>query len=98
MKGATHFFQSIWDTIQNKQEEGIYNTVCLVVLLALPFLLFMICIIICCHYGCCCCSRKPPPAGQQQVKKRKKKKNQVDDLWISTKPKSMMMEMGPVPV
>nr|XP_010334403.1 uncharacterized protein KIAA0040 homolog [Saimiri boliviensis boliviensis]XP_039316035.1 uncharacterized protein KIAA0040 homolog [Saimiri boliviensis boliviensis]XP_039316036.1 uncharacterized protein KIAA0040 homolog [Saimiri boliviensis boliviensis]XP_039316037.1 uncharacterized protein KIAA0040 homolog [Saimiri boliviensis boliviensis] len=93
MERISAFFSSVWDTILAKHQEGIYNTICLGVLLGLPLLVIITLLFICCH---CCCSR-PGKRGQQpeQNKKKKKKKKAEDDLWISAQPKLLQMEKRP---
>ncbi|XP_068098645.1 uncharacterized protein KIAA0040 homolog [Hyperolius riggenbachi] len=95
MEQITAFFQSISDKLQNKHEQGLYNSICLGVLLALPLLVLIISSIICCHF-CCCRTRKSntlkPPPG-----KKKKKKNDEEDFWIPSpqaKP-IMLVEKSP---
>lgn len=41
MERISAFFSSIWDTILTKHQEGIYNTICLGVLLGLPLLVII---------------------------------------------------------
>ncbi|XP_075689184.1 uncharacterized protein KIAA0040 homolog [Rhinoderma darwinii] len=94
MEQINVFFRRISDMIQYKHEQGIYNTICLGVLLALPLLVLLITSIICCHF-CCCRNRKSktlkPPPG-----KKKKKKNEEEDFWIpSPQAKSIMLEKVP---
>ncbi|KAG8436840.1 hypothetical protein GDO86_007794 [Hymenochirus boettgeri] len=88
------FFQSIYDFLKEKHQDGIYNTICLSVLLALPLLMLLIVSIICCHY-CCCRTKKNLLLNPKLGNKRKKKKEE-EDLWI-TNPhsKSLMLEKLP---
>ncbi|KAM8813444.1 uncharacterized protein KIAA0040 homolog [Rhynchonycteris naso] len=95
MEKVSSFFSDIWDTILTKHQEGLYNTVCLGVILGLPLLVVITLIFICCH---CCCSR-PGKSGQQPErsvgkgkKKKKKKKKGEEDLWISAQPKLLQLE------
>ncbi|CAH6789349.1 4930523C07Rik [Phodopus roborovskii] len=95
MERNSSFFNSIWETIQTRHERGIFNTVCLAVLLGLPLVVVLTLLFVCCH---CCCSR-PPKNGQQsdqnKKKKKKKKKKKDEDLWISAQPKLLQMEKRP---
>lgn len=97
------FFNSILELIRTKHEEGIFNTVCLAVLLGLPFVVLIAFIFICCHY--CFCSRQrksrkggPSSSGQlhaERNKKKKKKKRDEEDLWISAQPKLLLLDKRP---
>lgn len=97
------FFNSILELIRTKHEEGVFNTICLVVLLGLPFVVLIAFIFICCH--CCFCSRKgqrnkggPSSNGQlhaERNKKKKKKKKDEEDLWISAQPKLLLLDKRP---
>ncbi|XP_054021571.1 uncharacterized protein KIAA0040 homolog [Dryobates pubescens] len=98
------FFNSILELIRTKHEEGIFNTVCLVVLLGLPFVVLIAFIFICCH--CCFCSQRrerrkkggPSSNGQlhaERNKKKKKKKKDEEDLWISAQPKLLLLDKRP---
>nr|XP_004027985.3 uncharacterized protein KIAA0040 homolog [Gorilla gorilla gorilla]XP_004027987.3 uncharacterized protein KIAA0040 homolog [Gorilla gorilla gorilla]XP_004027989.3 uncharacterized protein KIAA0040 homolog [Gorilla gorilla gorilla]XP_018882462.2 uncharacterized protein KIAA0040 homolog [Gorilla gorilla gorilla] len=95
MERISTFFSSIWDTILTKHQEGIYNTICLGVLLGLPLLVIITLLFICCH----CCWSPPGKTGQQpeknKKKKKKKKKKDEEDLWISAQPKLLQMEKRP---
>ncbi|XP_018411047.1 PREDICTED: uncharacterized protein KIAA0040 homolog [Nanorana parkeri] len=94
MEHINAFFQSIYKEIQTKHEHGIYNSICLGVLLALPLLVLFISSIICCHY-CCCRTRKSNTLKPSPVKK-KRKKNEEEDLWItSPQSKSILLEKVP---
>ncbi|XP_023566136.1 uncharacterized protein KIAA0040 homolog [Octodon degus] len=91
MEKISSFFSSIWDTIMAKHEEGIFNTICLAVLLGLPVVMILTLFFICCH---CCWSR----AGKnrpQTDRHKKKKKGDEEDLWISAQPKLLQMEKRP---
>ncbi|XP_017651845.1 uncharacterized protein KIAA0040 homolog [Nannospalax galili] len=94
MERISSFFSSIWETILIKHQEGLFNTVCLAVLLGLPLLVVLTLIFICCH---CCCSRPAKSCQQSEQNKRKKKKKKKDeeDLWISAQPKLLQMEKRP---
>ncbi|XP_053806147.1 uncharacterized protein KIAA0040 homolog [Vidua chalybeata] len=101
------FFNSILELIRTKHEEGIFNTICLAVLLGLPLVVLLTFIFICCH--CCFCRRRggstgkggPSSNGQlhaeRNKKKKKKKKKQQDeeDLWISAQPKLLLLDKRP---
>ncbi|XP_075143213.1 uncharacterized protein KIAA0040 homolog [Leptodactylus fuscus] len=94
MESINSFFQRIYDKILDKHEQGIYNTICLGVLLALPVFVLLISSIICCHF-CCCRTRKSNTLKPAQGKK-KKKKNEEEDFWIpSPQAKSIMLEKVP---
>ncbi|XP_078394481.1 uncharacterized protein KIAA0040 homolog [Cetorhinus maximus] len=89
------FIKSMWELIVVKHNEGVYNSVCLVILLILPLLLLILAVCLCCHWCCCdrescckCCHR------QQETNKKKK----LDDLWIPSQPQPIMMESLSVPV
>lgn len=73
MEPINAFFRRIYDMIQYKHEQGIYNTICLGVLLALPLLVLLITSIICCHF-CCCRTRKSQMLKPQPSKKKKEKR------------------------
>ncbi|XP_036773985.1 uncharacterized protein KIAA0040 homolog [Manis pentadactyla] len=91
------FFSAIWDTILTKHQEGLFNTVCLGIILGLPLLVVLTLLFICCH----CCWSQPGMSGQQpeqnkgKKKKKKKKKKAEEDLWISAQPKLLQMEKRP---
>ncbi|XP_010578953.1 uncharacterized protein KIAA0040 homolog [Haliaeetus albicilla] len=99
------FFNSILELIRTKHEEGVFNTVCLAVLMGLPFVVLIAFIFICCH--CCFCSRRgesrkkggPSSNGQlhaeKNKKKKKKKKKDEEDLWISAQPKLLLLDKRP---
>ncbi|KAM6454138.1 uncharacterized protein KIAA0040 homolog isoform 1-T4 [Liasis olivaceus] len=102
MEQISNFFHSIWSFICLKHQEGIYNTVCLAVLLGLPVLVLLVGMFICCH--CCFCGRqqrdKSSPSSPTQGKRRnnimkKKKKKKEEDLWISAQPKVLLLEKRP---
>lgn len=88
------FFSAIWDIILIKHQEGLFNTICLGVILALPLLVVVTLLFVCCH----CCWNRPGKSGQpgrSQGKKKKKKKAAEEDLWISAQPKLLQMEKRP---
>ncbi|KAG8515760.1 hypothetical protein J0S82_010842 [Galemys pyrenaicus] len=94
MEKISAFFNSIWDIISTKHQEGLYNTICLGVVLGLPLLVIITLLFICCH---CCCSR-PGKSGRQSEQnkgKKKKKKKGEEDLWISAQPKFLQLEKRP---
>ncbi|XP_072854330.2 uncharacterized protein KIAA0040 homolog [Pogona vitticeps] len=102
MEQISNFFHSIWIFIHTKHQEGIYNTICLAVLLGLPALVVLVGIFICCH--CCFCDRRQKDSGRyssrspSQGKKRNKmirKKKKEEDLWISAQPKLLLLEKRP---
>lgn len=92
MEKMSSFFGAIWDTILTKHEAGLFNSICLGVILGLPLLVLVTLLFICCH---CCCSR-PCESGRQpprnKGKKKKKKKKAEEDLWISAQPKLLQLE------
>ncbi|XP_076151347.1 uncharacterized protein KIAA0040 homolog [Alosa pseudoharengus] len=90
------FFSDLWNTATSKHDQGIYNTVCLVVLLALPLVVLATALVVCCHCCCCrhdrccgCCrgSGGEDGAGGHRAEKRRKKNGKAknEDLWISVK-------------
>lgn len=94
MKQIVEFFSELWMLLITKHNEGIYNTVCAVVLLMLPLLFFFTSLIVCCHFcsslcrgcDCCCCRDSTTLAGTQVEKTKKKNGAQSEkDLWISVK-------------
>ncbi|XP_054068933.1 uncharacterized protein KIAA0040 homolog [Rissa tridactyla] len=99
------FFNSILELIRTKHEEGVFNTVCLAVLMGLPFVVIIAFIFICCH--CCFCSqvgesrKKGGTSSNGQMhaernkKKKKKKKKDEEDLWISAQPKLLLLDKRP---
>ncbi|XP_061490147.1 uncharacterized protein KIAA0040 homolog [Rhineura floridana] len=101
MEQISHFFHSIWTFIHSKHQEGIYNTVCLAVLMGLPTLVLLVAIFVCCH--CCFCGWRQKDSGSyitggpSQSKKRNKmmRKKKEEDLWISAQPKVLMLEKRP---
>jgi flagellar biosynthesis component FlhA len=95
MENISSFFNNIWKTILTKHQEGIFNTICLAVLLGLPLLVVLTLLFICCH----CCWSQPGKSSKQpeqnKRKKKKKKKKDEEDLWISAQPKLLQMEKRP---
>ncbi|XP_032048702.1 uncharacterized protein KIAA0040 homolog [Aythya fuligula] len=102
------FFNSILELIRTKHKEGVFNTVCLVVLMGLPFVVLIASIFICCH----CCfsswrrrrqnrkkggpsSKGQPHADKNKKNKKKKKKKDEEDLWISAQPKLLLLDKRP---
>ncbi|XP_030631893.1 uncharacterized protein KIAA0040 homolog [Chanos chanos] len=95
------FFNEIWSLVSNKHNQGIYNTVCLVVLLALPLVMLFTAFMVCCHCCCCrrancvpCCRRKDDttvsdPKSEKKKKKKKNSSQKAEDLWISVKTEPM---------
>lgn len=78
------FFHKLWTFTSQKHEQGVYNTVCLVVLLILPLMVLLTLLAVCCH--CCCCTRDSITCKKNKSEKKKIKKNknvQKEDLWIS---------------
>ncbi|XP_037644151.1 uncharacterized protein KIAA0040 homolog [Sebastes umbrosus] len=85
------FFNQLWSFATEKHNQGVYNTVCLVVLLTLPLLVLLTTLVVCCHCcccrhanSCCCCCgfRGSMATARSETKKRK---NSTEDLWISVK-------------
>ncbi|XP_010226906.1 PREDICTED: uncharacterized protein KIAA0040 homolog [Tinamus guttatus] len=98
------FFNSILELIRTKHEEGVFNTVCLAVLLGLPVVVLIVFVFICCH--CCFCSRRGASSKKggtssngrlhaKRNKKKKKKKKDEEDLWISAQPKLLLLDKRP---
>lgn len=84
------FFSDLWKVATTKHDQGIYNTVCLVVLLALPMVVLFTSLVVCCHCCCCrhancagCCAVSPSSALAKSDKNKKSPKD--EDLWISVK-------------
>uniref|UniRef100_A0A4W5PXG1 KIAA0040 n=1 Tax=Hucho hucho TaxID=62062 RepID=A0A4W5PXG1_9TELE len=84
------FFSDLWKVAATKHDQGIYNTVCLVVLLALPMVVLFTSLVVCCH--CCCrranstsCCGDSPSSDTAKSDKKKKKSSKNEDLWISVK-------------
>ncbi|CAL8344827.1 unnamed protein product [Merluccius merluccius] len=92
------FFNQLWSFATDKHNQGVYNTVCLAVLLALPLVVLLTFLVVCCHCcccgrrhangggGCCCCCRVTATiAPRSDTKKKKKNGENIEDLWISVK-------------
>ncbi|XP_007667103.1 uncharacterized protein KIAA0040 homolog [Ornithorhynchus anatinus] len=92
MEQINSFFSSLWSLVHRKHEEGIFNTICLAVLMGLPLVVFLILLFICCH---CCCSRPNKGGNQPERTKKKKKKKDEEDLWITARPKLLQLEKRP---
>ncbi|XP_010889628.1 uncharacterized protein KIAA0040 homolog [Esox lucius] len=87
-----NFFCDLWRVATAKHDQGVYNTVCLVVLLALPMVVLLTSLVVCCHCCCCrqtnracCCRGSPGSAMAKSEKKKKKRSPNSEDLWISVK-------------
>ncbi|KAM7379316.1 hypothetical protein PAMP_004880 [Pampus punctatissimus] len=86
------FVNQFWSLATEKHNQGIYNTVCLVVLLTLPLLVLFTTLVVCCHCCCCrhangcccCCCRDTMETARSETKKKKNSAN-MEDLWISVK-------------
>lgn len=98
MEKVKNFFGDIWDLLVTKHQEGLFNTICLSVILALPLLVALTLLFICCH---CCWSRlgrrgqQPEQNAGGKGRKKKKKKKGEEDLWISVQPKLLQMDKRP---
>ncbi|XP_071376887.1 uncharacterized protein KIAA0040 homolog [Centroberyx affinis] len=85
------FFNQLWSFATDKHNQGVYNTVCLVVLLALPLLVLLTSLVVCCHCcccrhaNCCCCCCGDTTATARSETKKKKNAANTEDLWISVK-------------
>ncbi|XP_038268796.1 uncharacterized protein KIAA0040 homolog [Dermochelys coriacea] len=102
MEQISSFFDSLWNLIHTKHQEGIFNTVCLAVLLGLPFLVLLVLLVICCH--CCFCRQQSKGSihsssssnGQVPAERNKKRKKKgEEDLWISAQPKLLLLDKTP---
>uniref|UniRef100_UPI00398F55B0 uncharacterized protein KIAA0040 homolog n=1 Tax=Pristiophorus japonicus TaxID=55135 RepID=UPI00398F55B0 len=89
------FVDSMWDLIVTKHTEGVFNSVCLAVLLILPLVLLIISLCLCCQ-GCCCGQGSFCKCCRRRKETTKKKK--FTDLWIPSQPQPIMMESLSVPV
>lgn len=85
------FFNQLWSFATDKHDQGVYNTVCLVVLLTLPLLVLLTTFVVCCHCcccrhanSCCCCCKDAMATARSETKKKKNSAN-TEDLWISVK-------------
>ncbi|CAB1449886.1 unnamed protein product [Pleuronectes platessa] len=96
------FFNQMWRFTTDKHNQGVYNTVCLVVLLTLPLLVLLITLVVCCHCCCCrhangcCCYRRDAMATARSETKKKKNSANTDDLWISVKTGQMTPDRIPL--
>lgn len=87
------FFNQLWSFATEKHNQGVYNTVCLIVLLTLPLLVLLTTLVVCCHCCCCrhanrccsCCCRDSTASTRSEAKKKKNSSNNTEDLWISVK-------------
>uniref|UniRef100_A0A8B9VQH0 KIAA0040 n=2 Tax=Anas TaxID=8835 RepID=A0A8B9VQH0_9AVES len=95
MPRISSFFNSILELIRTKHKEGVFNTVCLVVLMGLPFVVLIASIFICCHCCFSSCSKGQPHADKNKKNKKKKKKKDEEDLWISAQPKLLLLDKRP---
>ncbi|XP_034978608.1 uncharacterized protein KIAA0040 homolog [Zootoca vivipara] len=97
MEQISQFFHSIWTFILSKHQEGVYNTVCLAVLLGLPTLVLLLSIFVCCH--CCFCGGRRKDSGSYSTSEKRRKKlrrrKKEEDLWISAQPKALVLEKRP---
>ncbi|XP_072297562.1 uncharacterized protein KIAA0040 homolog [Eucyclogobius newberryi] len=96
MDKVEDFFEQLWTFVTDKHDQGLFNTVCLAVLLTLPLLVILTTFIVCCHCcccrhadGCCCCCCPDSMATARSETKKKKDSTNSDDLWISVKPGAM---------
>ncbi|XP_057585652.1 uncharacterized protein KIAA0040 homolog [Hippopotamus amphibius kiboko] len=95
MEKISAFLSALWDTVSARHQEGLFNSICLGILLGLPLLVVLTFLFICCH---CCWSRggtRGQPPERDKGKKKKKKKKAEEDLWISAQPKLLQMEKRP---
>ncbi|KAM9719898.1 uncharacterized protein KIAA0040 homolog [Menidia menidia] len=89
------FFNQLWSFAKDKHNQGVYNTVCLVVLLTLPLLVVLTAVVVCCHCCCCrhansyCCCFGDSTATSRSETKKKKRSANSEDLWISVKTSPM---------
>uniref|UniRef100_A0A8D0GNJ8 KIAA0040 n=1 Tax=Sphenodon punctatus TaxID=8508 RepID=A0A8D0GNJ8_SPHPU len=98
MEQLSSFFHSLWTFIRTKHQEGIYNSICLAVLMGLPILVFLVLFFICCH--CCFCSQQGQDTSSsngplQRGRNKKRKKKDEEDLWISAQPKLLLLDKMP---
>lgn len=87
------FFEQLWATVLSKHREGVYNTVCLGLVLALPLVTLLALLFVCCH--CCWGRPRPGGAGPKGKRRKRKKKKAEEDLWISAQPKLLQLEKRP---
>ncbi|XP_028987906.1 uncharacterized protein KIAA0040 homolog [Betta splendens] len=90
------FFNQLWSFATDKHNQGLYNTVCLAVLLTLPLVVLLTALVVCCHCCCCrhdngccccrcrCCCHDAMATARSETKKKKNSAN-GEDLWISVK-------------
>ncbi|XP_034039116.1 uncharacterized protein KIAA0040 homolog [Thalassophryne amazonica] len=85
------FFIQLWSFAKEKHNQGVYNTICLAVLLTLPLLVLLTTLVMCCHCCCCrhanscrCCCTDTAATSRSETKKKKNSAN-TEDLWISVK-------------
>lgn len=92
--GIQEFFDQLWVFATEKHNQGVYNTICLVVLLALPLLVLVTTLVVCIHCCCCrhadgccggCCCGGAMATARSETKKKKKNSSNTEDLWISVK-------------
>ncbi|KAM9844571.1 uncharacterized protein KIAA0040 homolog isoform 1-T2 [Aulostomus maculatus] len=88
--GIRDFFSQLWNITTDKHNQGVYNTVCLMVLLTLPLLVLLTTLVVCCHCCCCrhansCCCCGDTMATARSEMKKKKSVADNEDLWISVK-------------
>ncbi|XP_038145164.1 uncharacterized protein KIAA0040 homolog [Cyprinodon tularosa] len=92
-QSAEDFFNWLWSFAVEKHNQGVYNTVCLVVLLMLPLLIILTIVGVCCH--CCCCRRDNGfcccchGGSSRSATKKNKNSTNSEDLWISVKAEPM---------
>ncbi|XP_028328875.1 uncharacterized protein KIAA0040 homolog [Gouania willdenowi] len=86
------FFKQLWSFATDKHNQGVHNTICLVVLLTLPLLVLLTTVVVCCH--CCCCRHangrcciccEDAMETTKSETKKKKSAGDTEDLWISVK-------------
>ncbi|XP_048845530.1 uncharacterized protein KIAA0040 homolog [Brienomyrus brachyistius] len=93
------FFTGFWNITSIKHDQGVYNTVCLAILLSLPALVLLTSLVICCHCCCCqkdkagrCCRSRNHTGSSKADAKKKKKTAKDEDLWISVKTEPIASE------
>ncbi|KAF6726012.1 hypothetical protein FQA47_005471 [Oryzias melastigma] len=85
------FFNQLWSFVTDKHNQGVYNTICLAVVLTLPLLVLLTAVLVCCHCCCCrhansCCRCCGDTATTSRLEtKKKKNSSNNEDLWISVK-------------
>uniref|UniRef100_A0A8C7YHL3 KIAA0040 n=1 Tax=Oryzias sinensis TaxID=183150 RepID=A0A8C7YHL3_9TELE len=93
------FFNQLWSFVTDKHNQGVYNTICLAVVLTLPLLVLLTAVLVCCHCCCCrhanscccCCCGDTATTSRLETKKKKNSSNN-EDLWISVKTVPMTPE------